>query len=130
MAEIPKRVQLFIADYISSLSELEILLYLADHAADSCSVDTIESALLMYRPAIEPRLESLRVAGLISVAEIASGRCYQYLPSVEVAGVVEEVAQWYKSHPVAITTLIFSRPVHDAIRGFSDSFRFRKKEDD
>jgi hypothetical protein len=128
MDQIPERVQQFIANYIFSLSELEILLYLRGQAADKCSAETVGRALLMYRPAAEPRLEALRVSGLISAVEMQGERLYQYSPSAEEAELIDEVAKWYKSHPVAITTLIFSKPIDNIIRGFADSFRIRKKE--
>ena len=127
MDQIPERVQQFIANYIFSLSELEILLYLRD-AAEKCSADAVGRALLMYRPAAEPRLEALRVSGLISAVEMQGERHYQYSPTAEQADLIDELAKWYKSHPVGITTLIFSKPIDNIIRGFADSFRIRKKE--
>jgi hypothetical protein len=130
MAEIPQRVQQFIANYIFSLSELEILLYLRDHAAEKCAVQTIGKDLLMHGPAVEPRLEALRVSGLVSSIEIRGSKYYQYSPAQEMDAVIDELTRWYKSHPVAITTLIFSKPIDNIIRGFADSFRIRKKEDE
>jgi hypothetical protein len=130
MAEIPQRVQQFIASYIFSLSELEILLYLRDHASEKCSAETIGRNLLMHRPAAEPRLEALRVCGLVSAVEIQGVRYYQYAPAKEMDAIIDDLARWYKSHPVAVTTLIFSKPIDNIIRGFADSFRLRKKEDE
>jgi hypothetical protein len=130
MSEIPQRVQQFIANYIFSLSELEILLYLRDQGTTKCTVETIGKALLMHRPAAEPRLRALCVSGLVSAVELRGTRFYVYSPPAELAVVIDELAKWYQSHPVRITTLIFSKPIDKIIRGFADSFRLRQKEEE
>jgi hypothetical protein len=127
MADIPKRVQDFIAKYVSSVSELEILLFLRDHRNEAWEIERIGKALLMHRPAVEPRLESLRASGLVTIIEGEPKR-YRYYPNPEYAAIIDELVKWYASHPVAITTLIFSKPIDKVIRGFADSFRLRKKE--
>jgi DNA-binding transcriptional ArsR family regulator len=129
MADIPQKIENFIANRIFSVSELEILLFLRDHAKEKCGIERIGKALMMHRPAVEPRLESLRASGLIAATESNRERLFQYAPVPELAALVDELAHWYHSHPVAITTLIFSKPVDKIIRGFAESFRFRPKED-
>jgi DNA-binding transcriptional ArsR family regulator len=130
MSEIPQRLQQFIANYVFSLSELEILLYLRDKAPEKCTIEMVGKALLMHRPAVEPRLEALRVSGLVSVIEKQGQRFYIYSPAPELALMIDDLAKWYKSHPHTITTLIFSKPIDKIIRGFADSFRLRKKEEE
>jgi DNA-binding transcriptional ArsR family regulator len=128
--EVPESVQQFIAKFIHSVSELEVLLLLRDRVAEPLTVEDIGRALLMHRPAIEPRLESLRASNLLTVQESGGIRYYQYAPQTsELKLATEEVAQWYSTHPVAITTLIFSKPI-DKMRVFADSFRLRKEEEE
>jgi predicted transcriptional regulator len=130
MREVPKSVQQFIVKFIHSISELEVLLLLRDRASQHLTAEDIGKALLMHRPAIEPRLESLRASNLITVQESAGIRYYQYAPQTsDLKQATEEVAQWYSTHPVAITTLIFSKPI-DKMRVFADSFRLRKEEEE
>jgi hypothetical protein len=129
MAEIPLPVKDFVSNYIHSLSELEILLFLRDNGTARLASDSIGKALLMHSPAVEPRLGSLCSSGLVDVTEEGGIRWYQYAPfPCELAQLVDQLAKWYRSHPVAITTLIFSKPVDNMIRGFANSFRFRKAE--
>ena len=128
MAEIPAAVQDFIGKYIHSLSQLEILLLLRDRFGDKLASADVAKALLMHPPAVEPILESLRRSGLVAVHDISGRRHYQFSPAKH-ASVIDELEKWYKSHPVSITTLIFSKPI-DKIRGFADSFRLRKNEEE
>jgi hypothetical protein len=130
MADIPLAVKDFIAGCIHSVSELEILLLLRDSAPEALAPEDIGKALLMHRPAVLPRLETLRASNLIELDEGDNAGRYRYAPgSPELAARADDLAKWYASHPVAITTLIFSKPLDNIIRGFADSFRIRKKED-
>lgn len=130
MTDIPQALKDFIARSVHSVSQLEILLLLRDTAPRRMTPDEIGKALLMHRPAVLPRLETLRASNLVVIHEEAGRNLYEYAPgSAEMVRLVDDLANWYASHPVAITTLIFSKPLDNIIRGFADSFRIRKKED-
>ena len=78
---------------------------------------------------VEPRLDALKAARLIT-AKKSTDEFFVYAPATrELAALVDELARWYESHPVSVTTLIFSKPI-DKIFGFAESFRFRKEEED
>ena len=129
MAEIPAGLKEFIANHIHSISELEILLLLRDDEGRQWSVESIGRALSMHRPAVEPRLDALKAARLIT-AKKSTDEFFVYAPATrELAALVDELALWYESHLVSVTTLIFSKPI-DKIFGFAESFRFRKEEED
>src|SRR5689334_18351476 len=117
MQDVPQAVQQFITKYIRTVSELEVLLFLRDHADTTFPAEAVGKALLMHGPAVEPRLKTLHESGLLAVSDGRHGLLYQYSPDPEMAAAVDELAKWYALRPVAITTFIFSKPLDNVIRG-------------
>lgn len=122
---IPPEVERFIAEYIGSAEELEVLVLLY-HAPDrawdalavSQSIYTVPAAATM-------RLESLVSVGLLASSGGANPT-YRYAPAnPQLHELVEGLARAYREQRVAVIKRVFARPV-DPVRSFADAFKFRK----
>jgi hypothetical protein len=130
MNDIPDTVQRFIAKYIRSLDELEILLLLRQNPQKEWGAPAIAGALQLDRAIVEARLEALEASGLVAGRQVAAERLYRYdLCSGEHVHALTELAKWYSTHRVKVIALIFAQP-QDKIQTFADAFRFRKEEED
>jgi predicted transcriptional regulator len=125
---IPEDVKQFIFGHISSVMQLEVLLFLARHAQQEWTVSALVKEFRVDPGWVETELGELCAHGLLlrNKSEGSSEGSYQYLPStVELEQAVAGLAKAYADRRVTVTTLIYSKPV-DNIRVFADSFRLRK----
>lgn len=118
MAEIPHRIEQFVEKYIFSVSEFQILLYLRDPRAQPCDSRSIAAAFRLNASAVEAKLKALCRAGLVTAQQTKQGCDYLYSPSSELAALVTELPGWFATHPVSVTTLIFSKPIDRGSGGF------------
>jgi hypothetical protein len=115
---IPEQVRLFLAKYIPSIGVLEILLLFHKKTDNESSASDISRACRMAVASVEARLEYLVSAELLTARWVQNQRLYRYAPSTaDLAGTVDELSKWYSSHPVAITSLVFSDP-SDLVRPY------------
>jgi len=128
MGAIQESVRRFIAEYVGSVGELELLLLLYRDPRTQWSVEGISRELGVERSWATRRLEELCRRGFVA-AEGSPVPSYAYRANAEVDAVIGAVARTYAERRVAVIELIFSRP-HNSIRTFASAFRLRKEEED
>jgi len=108
---IPERIKEFLARYIPSVGVLEILLLFYKEPEKELSALDVSKICRMETASVQTRLESLLSAELLAAREVVGRRLYRYGPStVDLADTIAELSNWYTSHGVSITSLIFSSP--------------------
>jgi hypothetical protein len=125
---IPREVRRFIAQHISSVAQLEVLLLVRAAAGKPHTAETVGQALRIDPGWAEAELARLRGDGFLIGAEDVPG-AYCYSPaSTRLRSEVDALAEAFSTHRVSVITLIFSPP-SDAIDSFADAFKFRKDDD-
>jgi hypothetical protein len=127
-AGIPRDIRDFLGQYISSIEQLEILLFLYRHPGRVCDVAAIAQHLGLTEPVAAKGLDELKRSGLIQ----AVGEPSQYQAVLDKDAqmqLVQRLGQVYSERRVTIINLIFSRHL-DRIRAFADSFKLTKRDPD
>jgi hypothetical protein len=120
--DIPENVKRLIAERIESIPELEAVLLLKDHPERDWDADEAGARLYVSRLMAAHLLAALAGRGLLR----RTGETYRYLPATDsLRADVDDLAQCYSRHLVAVTQLVHARP-GVSVRSFADAFRFRK----
>jgi predicted transcriptional regulator len=126
--DITEDVRAFLNAHISSVLQLESLLFLHGNADKAWTVRALVEALRLDRSWAETELRTLCDKGII-VREEASGSgesAFRYKPLTdELHRTVQALARAYADRRVTVTSLIYAKPI-DNIRVFADAFRWRK----
>lgn len=125
---ITEDVKQFIFGHISSVMQLEVLLFLANHAQREWTVGALVKEFRVDPRWVETELGELCAHGLLQCEkrEGASEGAYRYTPRTpELEQAVVGLTKAYADRRVTVTSLIYSKP-DDNIRVFADSFRLRK----
>jgi hypothetical protein len=127
--QLSEAVQQFIARYITSVDQIEILLLLKQDPSREWTAESVARKLFTQAEPTGQRLVELALQGLLSEKTISSLRSYRYEPrTVELDRAVNQLAAEYPKYRVTVINLIFSKPI-DKIRTFADAFRLRQDED-
>jgi hypothetical protein len=128
---ISDRLRRFIAQYIHSVAQLEILLLLHTNPSQAWTAAAIARELRVEVSGAAEQLLLLATAGLAqNESPPGAPPAYHYHASTpEVQADTLALAQAYLIRRVTIIGLIFANP-SDKIRSFSDAFRLRKEEPD
>jgi hypothetical protein len=130
LKKIPEMVQQFIAKYIHSLDELEILLLLQDNPQKEWAPSAIARLLGLDLNLTKLRLRRLETLELVAGQHLNEERFYRYdLSSPEEIAALGQLAKLYSTHRVNIITLIFTQPL-DRIQTFAEGHRSRNNEDE
>jgi hypothetical protein len=123
---IPKEANRFIAEYITSVAQLELLLLLRTDQERAWTADHLARELRVDPAWAQLQLEAMAGTGLLKRgADPESG--FQYGPgSPEVEHSLTVVAQAYIVNRVSIIELIYNKPGGENLRAFADAFRLRK----
>jgi DNA-binding HxlR family transcriptional regulator len=123
--KLPTQVIDFIAGYIDTALQLEILLLLRNHAERSWTATEIDAELRINQEWVASQLGELCRCGLLRCTQDGAPT-YQYGPTdPKVASAITALASWHATHRVAIISMIYSKPA-DKLRSFADAFRLRK----
>jgi DNA-binding HxlR family transcriptional regulator len=118
-------VKQFIYRHISSVMQLEVVLFLFNHASQAWSVTALAREFRLDPGWIESELEELCTAGLLKTA-MSPERTYRLEPSSSAQErALQGLVKAYADRRVTVTSLIYSKPV-DNIRVFADAFKLRK----
>lgn len=110
----------FITSSFPSIWALELLLLLKREAR-ACSADELINLMRASQSVIEKAAASLGAAGLIGTDRQST----VYMPvSAEVARLVEETEQLYRSKPSRVRRLIVAS-ANNGLAAFSDAFRLK-----
>ena len=131
----------FIAEYIDSVAQLELLLLLRTTADRSWSIDALSSELRVDPAWVDAQMAYLCQHGFLSTspgtqaagnqARSSGQNEFRYSPrSEELEQAVTTVAQAYLLHRVSVIELIYGKP-QKGIQAFADAFKLRaSKESD
>ena len=123
--KIPAEVINFIAAYIDSALQLEILLLLHKHADRRWTAAEIDLELRINQEWVAQQLAELSRRDLL-LCMAGAVPAYQFAPSdPNLASTISLLAKWHSTHRVAIVTAIYSKST-DTLRTFADAFRLRK----
>lgn len=121
---IPSDVKTFVARYVGSVQQLEILLLLSRGRDQNWTVEAIGKKLGLGDIAVRNRLINLHLKGFINVEEKVD-RFYRY-KSGESDGVIKKLERLFEQNPVRLIELILSKD--NQLQNFSDAFRLRDDE--
>lgn len=122
---LPKELQDFLAQHISSVAQLELLLLLHSTAPRQWTAADLARELRIDTLGAQAQADDLRARGLLA-SDRQTPSHYWYQPADEqMAGGVQLLADLYADRRVSIISFIYSRPV-DQIKLFADAFRLRK----
>ena len=117
----PEDLRRFILRSVPSIPFVEALLLFRGQAGSPLTIETVARRLYIpEREAIEI-IEQLRAAHVI-VAQDGGNR---YAPDPEISGLLDQLASYYRSHLVEVTSLVHSRTGRMA-QQFADAFKIRK----
>jgi predicted ArsR family transcriptional regulator len=124
---ISEATQAFVADYIDSVLQLEVLLLLRARGDQPSSAEQISKELRIDAAWAAEQLQNLCNRSIL-VCTDEPVRMYRYQPTRDdLRHTVDDLAQAYADRRVAVVSLIYSKPM-DKIRGFADAFRIRPKD--
>jgi hypothetical protein len=123
--EFPDDVQRFLAEHISSVAQLEVLLLVRGEPEREWTAAEVAKSLYTASDVVADQLAELERRRLLAVSDGSDPR-YRYWPaSPELAGHVDRLDALYHERRVAVITFIYSQPL-DKVRTFADAFRIRK----
>jgi hypothetical protein len=118
---IPDDIRHFIIVGIDSVAHLEALLLLRTGAHENWDIAVVAKRLYITEQETTQVLSRLCEQGLIN-RNGGEPQLFQYRPkTVELARMIDRVAEVYKKHLVPVTNLIHSKP-HTRIQELADSF--------
>ncbi len=122
--DFPSDIKQFIADYIDTIAQLELLLLLRSEPAKAWTAEEAGSALYAASDVIALQMADLQSKRLLEAG--GKENTFVYRPANgELARLVDGLANLYKDRRVAVVTAVYTKPV-DKIRSFADAFRLRK----
>lgn len=124
---IPRHVEVFIGEHLTSVAQLEILLLLRGQGERAFSAHDVAEALRIDPGWAAGELERLRTRGLFAKSESETGYCYTPATQ-ELATAVDDLAKTFATHRVAVITMIFAAP-SDSVGSFADAFKLRRDKD-
>jgi hypothetical protein len=122
---LPSAVKDFLARYIRSVEQLEVLLLLRSQPARSWTATEVYEVVRSSLGSIGERLEGFCDAGFF-VKTQNEPPAFRYAEENPQSRAVDEVAAAYRTWRVRIIETIFTAEV-DPLKSFSDAFRIRKE---
>ena len=122
--DIPPDVLKFVLKHIDTLEQLEVLLLVSALPDREWTGDDVYQVVKTNPNLVKKRLEEFTAKGFL----VRAGEGYRYAPqNDEIARQIANVASFYKLGRHRLIELIYS-PTTEEMRGFSEAFRFRKRE--
>lgn len=124
-ADIPEEVIRFLAEYIESLFQLEVLLLVQAHPETAWTAERVDRETRIGLESVKGLLAMFEKRGLLSYGPDPE-LSYRYQPETEeLDRAIKLLAVTYKKRRVKVTSFIYSSPL-DKIRDFAEAFRMRK----
>lgn len=126
---LPDEVARFIADHITSVEQLEILLLLRGAPDEEWSPRAVCEALRTSEQSASRRLADLETSGLLTSHLASKQRLYRYAPaSPSLDEDVARLSAAYTELRYKVLESIFSNPISN-LQVYAEGFRFRKDRD-
>jgi hypothetical protein len=122
---LPDDVEAFIAQYIDSVVQLELLILLRGGSGERWTAEAVARELRIDAGWTAAELDRLAASGLVSATRGTEVRYGSATRTPELDAGVARLVQTYADRRVAVINCIY-RPRPDAIRTFADAFRLRK----
>jgi DNA-binding IclR family transcriptional regulator len=123
-SDIPVEVRQFVANYIKSLDQLEILLLVSALPDHEWSVDDVYRVVLSNPAIVAERLENFVQVGLLKCS--GSPPMYSYGPRTpELGNQIAALSAVYKMSRHKMVELIY-RQESDSLKAFSDAFKLKR----
>jgi hypothetical protein len=123
---ISPRIQDFLKLYVDSISQLEVLILLAENAPRSWTCEEVNARLRGNANHTEKHLESLRLKGFLSYEP--QGKIYDFKPqSAEHETTIMELTHLYIPFKNTIISLIYEKPIQK-IQSLADAFKLKKDD--
>lgn len=127
-SEIDERVRAFLATYVNSVEQIEVLFLLRATADREWSADECSRELRSDLRWVQERLGDFTARGLLAVREVDAVVKYRYAPSTEdTRGLIDGVAKAYKERRVSVINLIYGKVESDAV-SFAEAFTIIKRK--
>ena len=124
---IPEEVKRFLDQYINSIAELEIILFLRVHRDQSWSALSVAERIYSSEEVTAGLLTKLTDSGFIS-ADDTSSAPFQYRPrNQELARMLDQLAEVYVKYLIPVSELVHKKSRRN-IEGLADAFRFKKEK--
>lgn len=121
---IPPEVDQFVAKYIRSLDQLEVLLLLSALPDREWTASAVDSVVRSNPKVVEQWLEGFVSSGIM--ARSGDPPLYRYQPNRdELARTIAALGATYKMSRHKVVELIYARP-QSPLKDLSDAFRFKK----
>lgn len=126
---IQQEIRSFIADYIDSVVQLEVLLLLHTSPDVTWTAHDIARELRIDPAWADAQLADLCTRQLL-VCSDDTPHLYRYGPSTpQLDETVKGLAKVYEQRRVSVINFIYSKPI-DNLKNFADAFRLRKDPSD
>lgn len=126
MEELDDELRAFIAEFISSIAQLELILLLAREPGRNLTADDAAKELALSPEMTAQILRQLERLGIAAASEKPPN--YRYGPrDARIDTLVKRLAEAYAQRRVTVIQLIYRAPP-DAWQRFADAFDFRKKK--
>lgn len=127
----PPEVAEFIAKYISSLEQLEVIMAVSQDPARAWTVQDVFGIVQSNETSIGKRLAGFAMAGLLKTERTEPPQYRFAPPSPALHQAIAATTQFYRRRPVTTIELIFGRhkdatAPSDPAQTFADAFKFRK----
>jgi hypothetical protein len=124
---IPAEVRQFLARYIQTVEQLEILLLVSNDPGKCWTISEVYSVIRSSEASVAQRLETFTAAGFLQVLP-GPPVTYQYQPvSGELRSAVAQTAVLYQNRRVRMVEAIFTSEELDPVQGFAAAFKLRKQ---
>jgi DNA-binding transcriptional ArsR family regulator len=128
--KLPNDVQNLIANHITAVEQLEILLFLRQRPDLERSAKTVSEEIRTSELSARSRLMDLRDRGLLTSREDDGVLLFRLDPATEeLRRSTAKLAEAYASRRYTVIDLIFSKPI-DRLRVYADAFRLNKGDPD
>jgi DNA-binding MarR family transcriptional regulator len=119
-------IRAFIARYVRSVEQLEILLMFGREPAKARTARNVYDAILSTPQSVERWLEEMARSGLLEkLADPDAG--YRCCTDESLVAQVAELADTYRTSPVRVIEAIY-KPKADAAQSFADAFKIKSPE--
>ena len=120
---LPDHVRAFIATYVPSVLQLELILHLFEARPNYLTLGNLSKALGVDSGVLSEQLAQLQRQGLVSMQ--TPNIAYGYLSSPgQQDNTIGDLAAAYRDRRVSVIAFIYSQPA-DRLRSFADAFRLR-----
>jgi hypothetical protein len=125
-AALPANLHEFITQKVRSLEQLEILLLVARDRETEWTVQMVYDVILSTKPSVERWLDEFTRLGFLK-KETSDLSLYRFAATDEIAGLIRDLGQFYKTKPVRVIEAIFKAD-RNPVQSFADAFRLKTQE--